>query len=212
MKAIPRTGFLSVAILLLAVGNLWAQPAPRSVFEAETAPSPSPSYRFSVSGKFAYHTFWKQGLLENGEDYGRPGLGVGNLTGVGGEIEFDYHWRPFMVFCATLGGYQGKSDHYKIEVLTGYLLATAKLQKVTHYADYYVGAGFGGYFSRMKADGTSYALQPGMHGLIGIRVRVTPAWSVLLEDRMAFTLHAEGGFGDLDLGGNFVMLGGSHHF
>jgi len=177
--------------------------------EDERVASPS---RFSVSGKMAYHTFWKQGLLENGEAYGRPGLGVSSLAGVGGEIELDYHWRPFLVIALTAGGYQGKSDQNKVEVITGYALATAKLQKSGGIADYYVGAGLGGYFSRMKADGTSNALKPGIHGLIGIRVHVTPAWSILLEDRLAFTLRAEDGFGDLDLGGNFVLLGASHHF
>lgn len=76
-----------MAILLLAVGDLWAQPAYESRFEPEeTTPPP---HRFSVSGKISYHTFWKQGLLENGEDFGRPGLGVGDLAGVGGEVEFD---------------------------------------------------------------------------------------------------------------------------
>ncbi len=209
MKANPKIGLLLVAILLLAVGDLWAQPTYESVFEPEETTS-SP-HRFSVSGKISYHTFWKQGLLDNGEAFGRPGLGVGSLTGVGGEIEFDYHFRPFMVFSGTLGGYQGKTDQYKIDVLTGYVLATAKLQKVTRFADYYVGAGLGAYFSRMKADGTSHALKPGLHGLIGLRVHVTPKWSILLEDRMAFTFRVEE-FGDLDLGGNFVMLGGSRRF
>lgn len=209
MKANPKIGFLLVAILLLAVGDLWAQPAYESRFEPEETTS-SP-HRFSVSGKISYHTFWKQGLLDNGEAFGRPGLGVGSLTGVGGEVEFDYHFRPFMVFSGTLGGYQGKTDQYKIDILTGYVLATAKLQKVTRFADYYVGAGLGAYFSRMKADGTTHALKPGLHGLIGLRVHVTPKWSVLLEDRMAFTFRVEE-FGDLDLGGNFVMLGGSRRF
>lgn len=210
MKANLKIGFLLVAILLMAVGDLWAQPTHESIFEPEEE-TPYP-HRFSVSGKILYHTFWKQGLLDNGEAYGRPGLGVGNLAGVGGEIEFDYHFRPFMVFTGTLGGYQGKTDLYKIDIVTGYALVTAKLQKVTHFADYYVGAGLGAYFSQMKADGTSTALKPGLHGLIGIRFHVAPKWSILLEDRLAFTLHAEEGFGDLDLGGNFLMLGGSRHF
>ena len=209
MKANPKIGFLLVVILLLAVGDLWAQPTHESAFEPKEA-LPSP-HRFSVSGKISYHTFWKLGLLDNGEAFGRPGLGVGDLTGVGGEVEFDYHFRPFMVFSGTVGGYQGKADQYKIDILTGYVLATAKLQKVTRLADYYVGAGLGAYFSRMKADGTTHALKPGLHGLLGIRVHVAPKWSVLLEDRMAFTFRAED-FGDLDLGGNFVMLGGSRHF
>jgi hypothetical protein len=215
VKANPKIGCLLVAFFLVPVGDLSAQFAHESAFEpepemaAETSPAP---HRFSLSGKVSYHTFWKQGLLKNGADYGRSGLGVSSLSGVGGEIDFDYHWRPFMVFSATLGGYQGKSEEYEIEVITGYLLATAKLQKVTRVADYYVGAGLGAYFSRMKADGTAYALKPGLHGLVGMRFHVTPRWSVLLEDRLAFTLRAEEGFGDLDLGGNFVMLGGSHHF
>ena len=211
MKVNPKIGCLLVVffLVLVSVGDLSAQYAGESGVEDKALSSPS---RFSVSGKIAYHTFWKQGLLENGEAFGRPGLGVGSLAGVGGEIELDYHWRPFMVFAVTLGGYQGKSNEHKVEVITGYGLVTAKLQKVTRIADYYVGAGLGGYFSRMEADGTAYALKPGMHGLIGIRVRVTPAWSILLEDRLAFTMRAEEGFGDLDLGGNFVLLGGSHHF
>jgi hypothetical protein len=45
-----------------------------------------------------------------------------------------------------------------------------------------------------------------------MRVHVTPRWSILLEDRAAFTMRAEEGFGDLDLGGNFIMLGGSRRF
>lgn len=211
MKVNPKIGcFLALFILVfMSVADLSAQSAGEIGVEDETLSSPS---RFSVSGKISYHTFWKQGLLKNGAAYGRPGLGVGSLTGVGGEIELDYHWRPFMVFAVTLGGYQGKSNEHKVEVFTGYGLVTAKLQKVTRIADYYVGAGVGGYFSRMKADDTSYALKPGMHGLIGIRVHVTPAWSILLEDRLAFTMRAEEGFGDLDLGGNFLLLGGAHRF
>ena len=210
MKANPRIGFLLVAILLLAVGDLWAQPAYESKFEPEE-PDASPR-RWSVSGKISYHTFWKQGLLDNGEAYGRPGLGVSDLAGVGGEVEFDYHIRPYLLVSGTVGGYQGKTDQYKIEIFTGYALATAKLQKVTRFADYYVGAGVGAYYSRMEAEGTSNALKPGIHGLIGLRIHVAPRWSVSIEDRMAFTLRAEEGFGDLDLGGNFVMLGGTRHF
>lgn len=198
-----------MAIVLLAQGSLWAQPAYESPFEPKADPV---FHRFSVSGKVSYHTFWKQGLLRNGEDFGRPGLGVSDLTGVGGEIEFDYHVKPFLVLSGTIGGYQGKTDLYKIDIITGYVLATAKLQKRTRVADYYVGAGLGGYFSRIKTHDTSYALKPGLHGLIGIRFHVAPRWSVLLEDRLAFTLRAQEGFGDLDLGGNFVMLGGSRHF
>ncbi len=210
MKANPKIGCLLAVFLLVAVTDLSAQPAYESGLESETVSFP---HRFSVSGKVAYHTFWKQGLLKHGAEYGRPGLGVSSLTGVGGEVEFDYHWKPFMVFSGTVGGYQANSDEYDIDLLTGYVLATAKLQKMTHFVDYYVGAGLGGYFSRIKADdGTSYALKPGLHGLVGMRFHVTPVWSILLEDRMAFTMRAEDGFGDLDLGGNFVMLGGSHHF
>ena len=82
MKANPKIGLLLVTILLLAVGDLWAQPVHQSAFEPEE-PDLSPR-RWSVSGKVSYHTFWKQGLLDNGEAYGRPGLGVGSLTGVGG--------------------------------------------------------------------------------------------------------------------------------
>ena len=72
MKANLKTGFLLVAILLLAAGDLWAQPAHESSFEPEeTTPYP---HRFSVSGKILYHTFWKPGLLDNGAAYGRPVL------------------------------------------------------------------------------------------------------------------------------------------
>ena len=209
MKANPKIGCLLAVFVLVAVGDLSAQPYFEREPEPETSPSP---HRFSVSAKVAYHWFWKQGLLKNGAEYGRPGLGVSDLAGVGGEIEFDYHWKPFLVFSGTLGGYQANSDAYDIDLITGYVLATAKLQKTTHFVDYYVGAGFGGYFSRMKAEGTSYALKPGLHGLVGMRFHVTPVWSILLEDRLAFTMTAEDGFGDLDLGGNFLMLGASHHF
>ena len=64
----------------------------------------------------------------------------------------------------------------------------------------------------MDADGTSTALKPGIHGLIGISVHVTQRWDILLEDRLAFTLKAEEGFGDLDLGGNFLLLGCAYNF
>ena len=67
MKANPKIGLLLVAILLLAVGDLWAQPTYESVFEPEETTS-SP-HRFSVSGKISYHTFWKQGLLDNWEAF-----------------------------------------------------------------------------------------------------------------------------------------------
>ncbi len=211
MKAIVKTGMLLVAFVLVGAGPVGAQITYESPYEPATDRN-TVSHRFSISGKVTYHTFWKQGLLENGEEYGRPGLGVSSLTGVGGEIEFDYHVKPFLVCSATLGGYQGKTEQYQIEILTGYLLATAKIQKVTRVVDYYVGAGLGAYFSRIEAEGTSNALKPGLHGLIGMRFHVTPRWSILLEDRLAFTMRAEEGFGDLDLGGNFVMLGGSRHF
>ncbi len=211
MKAIAKTGCLLVAVLLVAAGNVAAQIPYESPYEPDAEKIPYP-HRFSISGKVTYHTFWKQGLLKNGADFGRPGLGVSSLSGVGGEFEFDYHLKPFLVLSATVGGYQGKTEQYKIDIITGYVLATAKIQKVTRLADYYVGAGLGGYFSRIKAEGTSNALKPGIHGLVGIRFHVTPKWSILLEDRLALTMRAEEGFGDLDLGGNFVMLGGSRHF
>lgn len=207
-----KTGCLIVIFLLFSAGDLSAdylRSFGGSGEEAETLPSPP---RFSLYGKAVYHTFWKQGLLDNGEAYGRPGLGVSDLAGFGGEIEFNYHWRPYLVFAGTLGGYQGTSDAYKIDIFTGYLLATAKLQKAGRIADYYLGAGLGAYFSRLEADGTASALKPGIHGLIGINIHVTPKWDILLEDRLAFTLHAEEGFGDLDLGGNFLMLGAGYKF
>jgi hypothetical protein len=208
VKAIRKIGFFLVVFLVLSVGDLQAQDLGDKEAQEETQPL---LHRFSVSGKISYHTFWKQGLLENGDAYGRPGLGVSNLIGVGGELDLDYHWRPYMVFALTVGAYPGNTDKYKIDIVTGYVLLTAKLQRSGRIADYYLGAGLGGWFSQIDAEGTSSALKPGLHGLIGIKVHVTPRWDVLLEDRMAFTLHAEEGFGDLDLGGNFVLLGGSYN-
>ena len=209
----PKTVCLVILFLLLSAGDLSADYLRSFGGSGEEAETPPPPSRFAVYGKILYHTFWKQGLLNfNGEVYGRPGLGVSDLTGMGGEIEFDYHWRPYLVFAATLGGYQGKSGKYNLDIVTAYVLGTAKLQKTGRIADYYVGAGFGGYFSRMDADGTANALKPGMHGLLGINFHVTPKWDILLEDRLALTLSAEEGFGDLDLGGNFLMLGAGYKF
>lgn len=208
----PKTVCLLVLFLLLSAGDLSADYLRSFGGSGEEAEKPPPPTRFSVYGKILYHTFWKQGLLNNGEAFGRPGLGVGDLTGMGGEIEFDYHWRPYVVFAATLGGYQGKSDQYQIDIFTGYVLGTAKLQKTGRIADYYIGAGLGGYYSRLEAEGTANALKPGMHGLIGLNVHVTPKWDILLEDRVAVTLRAEEGFGDLDLGGNFLLLGAGYRF
>jgi len=208
----PKTVCLLVLFLLISAGDLSADYLRSFGGSGEEAETPPPPTRFCVYGKILYHTFWKQGLLDNGEAFGRPGLGVSDLDGFGGEIEFDYHWKPYVVFAATLGGYQGKSDLYKIDIFTGYVLGTAKLQKTGRIADYYLGAGLGGYYSRLKAEGTANALKPGIHGLIGINFHVTPKWDILVEDRLALTLHAEEGFGDLDLGGNFLLLGAGYRF
>ena len=213
MKVSRKIGCLLVVFLLFSVGDLSAEDYPRSFGESgEEKGAQAPPPRFSVSGKVLYHTFWKQGLLDNGDAYGRPGLGTSDLAGFGGEFDFDYHWKPFAVFTATLGGYQGSTGEHKIDIITGYFLGTAKLQKSGRIADYYVGAGVGGYFSRIDADGTANALKPGVHCLLGIKVHVTQRWSVFLEDRLALTMRAGGGFGDLDLGGNFLLLGGSYRF
>jgi hypothetical protein len=205
---------LLVLFFLFSVGDLSAQDYLRSFGdsgqqEEDTRAAP---LRFSVSGKILYHTFWKKGFLDNGEAYGRPGLSASDLAGVGGEFDFDYHWKPFAVFTATIGGYQGSTGADNIDILTGYFLATAKLQKSGRIADYYIGAGVGGYLSRIDADDTAYTVKPGLHGLIGIKVHVTRRWSVFLEDRLAFTMRAGGGFGDIDLGGNFLLLGGTYRF
>jgi hypothetical protein len=213
VKASRKIGCLLVVFLLFSVGDLSAQDYLRGFGgSGEEGDAQDPPPRFSVSGKFLYHTFWRKGLLANGDAYGRPDLGGSDLEGVGGEFDFDYHWKPFVVFTATLGGYEGSTNAYKIDLITGYFLATAKLQKSGRIADYYVGAGVGAYFSRIEADGTAHALKPGMHGLVGIKVHVTPRWSVFLEDRLATTMRAGDGFGDLDLGGNFLLLGGTYRF
>jgi hypothetical protein len=212
VKLTWKTGLLLVGCVLISAGDVSADYMRSFGQQGEEDTAQSAPRRYSVSGKLGYHTFWKTGLLENGDAYGRPGLGVGNLAGLAGEIEFNYKWRPFLVFAATLGGYQGKTDQYNIDIFTGYVLGTAKLQKSGRIADYYLGAGIGAYFSRMKAEGTSTALKPGFHGLIGITFHVTRRWDIVLEDRMAFTVHAEEGFGDLDLGGNFVLLGCAYNF
>ena len=125
MKASRKIGCLLVVFLLFLVGDLSADDylgsfEGRGDFgdsgEEEGAQAPPPRL---------YHTFWKQGLLDNGDDYGRPGLCTSDLAGVGGEFDFDYHWKPFVVFTATLGGYQGSTDEHRIDILTGYFLGTA---------------------------------------------------------------------------------------
>ncbi len=208
---------VKIGVLLWVFWAMWiagvsAQGRAERGDEETEGAAQSTGSRFSVGVKGFYHTFWKQGLLDNGGgEYGRPGLDTGSVDGLGGEVDLDYTWKPWAVFTFTAGAYQGGEGAHKIDVVTGYGLLTAKLQRVGEMADYYVGAGFGGYFSRMKADGTAYALKPGVHVLLGIRIHVDPRWSILIEDRAAFTSHANGGFGGLDLGGNFVLVGCSYH-
>lgn len=207
MKKTPGLFFVFFMALGLAV-----QGAQASQETGEKDDGQESSYRFFLNVKGAWHTFWSAGLFEHGAEYGRPGLGANDMQGLGGEVDLDFQFRHYLVFTATVGAYEGSANQYDIDVITAYGLLTAKLQNVGNMADYYVGLGLGGYFSRMSADGTSYTFKPGAHGLVGIRFHLTPSWDLLLEDRLAFTLRAKGGFGDLDLGGNFVLLGCSYRF
>jgi hypothetical protein len=90
---------------------------------------------------------------------------------------------------------------------------SVKLQQPTRIVDYYVGTGIGAYLCRVSnPTDSAIALQPGIHALIGMRFHVADHWSILVEDRVAFTLRATGLFYNLDLGGNFLYLGTSYRF
>ena len=209
MRSIQGFRRVVLFVLLTSAAELNAQAPEEDVAQEgdEVETSALSASRFSLGLKFAYHTFWKQGLLENGEKVGRPGLGAGDLAGIGGELDVDYHLRPYLVLTATAGAYEGGEGSKDIEVMTAYGLLTAKLQNSGDLADYYFGAGFGGYFSRIELDDTSYSLKPGVHALAGIRIHLADSWSLLLEDRLAFTTRAKGGFNGLNLGGNFILGG-----
>jgi len=175
-------------------------------------PGGDSSYRVLLNVKGCWHTFWKTGLFEHSADYGRPTLGASDMQGFGGEVEAEVLFRRYFLLAATVGAYEGSASRFDVNLITAYGLVTAKLQNPGKLADYYVGLGLGGYLSRIRADGTALSLQPGAHAVVGIRVHLTPAWSLLLEDRLAFSLRAKGGFGNLDLGGNFALIGGSYRF
>lgn len=208
MKTIP--GLLLSLSLVLTVATVAS--AQDSKEGGEMNASPSAQHPLFLNVKGAWHSFWKSGVFLHGEAYGRPGFDAGDLQGIGGEVEVDYQIRKFLLLSAAAGAYEGNSDRHDVTLITAYGLATAKLQNTQKYADYYVGLGVGAYFGHMDADGTSVALKPGVHGVAGVRIHLTPDWSVLLEDRLAFALRAKGGFGDIDLGGNFVLLGCSYRF
>ena len=173
----------------------------------EQAPS-----RFSIGLKGGLHLYWKTGLLANPAEYGRPGMGVTDLLGFCGEVDLNYHMKDYLVLTVTGGGYEASSEEYDISFLTGYGLLTVNLVSSRRSADYYVGFGVGGYWSHIDADGTAEALKPGIHGTIGVRISLAPGWSLILEDRLAYTLQAKGGFGDMNLGGNFFLIGCSYRF
>jgi hypothetical protein len=181
--------------------------------EADTRKEPSSSsspFDFGVKGCF--HSFWSKSLSQNGENTGGPGLSAGDFNGLGGEADLDYFYSRYWVFTLTAGMYEGSEHEKDVSIITGYGLLTAKLQKPGELADYYIGAGVGGYIGRIEAGDTAYSLKPGIHALIGIRIHVNSDWSILLEDRPAFSLNAQGRFGGLNLGGNFVLLGCSYRF
>ena len=204
----------NVLVLILVVGLFpgaaTGQDETRPDEEAASLSRPQSSLSVSVKG--SYHAFWGLGLLAEGEKYGRPDLGAGDLQGMGGEVDVDYSLNPYWVLTITGGAYEGDEDEQDINVITGYGLATVKLQNPGELADYYFGVGLGGYLSRIRAEGTAYSLQPGIHALAGIKIHLDPYWSILLEDRLAFSLEAKGGFGGLNLGGNFFLFGCAYHF
>jgi len=167
---------------------------------------------FALGVKMGWHWFFEQGVLTYSSN---PyyGVSAGDLQGLNGELDFDYFFREWLVFTATAGGYGANLSRYSQDYITGYGLLSAKLQRPGNWADYYVGAGVGGYLSRVSNEvDTAYALQPGLHVLLGIRFHLTREWSLLLEDRAAFTLMAQGLFKSLNLGGNHLFLGTSYRF
>jgi hypothetical protein len=174
---------------------------------ATTARSP-----FAISAKMGWHWFWNTGVfLYSFHPY--YDVSSSDLQGLNGELDFDYFFREWLVFTVTTGGYGASLSKYGQDYITGYGLLSAKIQRTGPFVDYYVGAGFGAYLARVSNNvDTAYALQPGIHALLGMRFHVTPAWSILLENRFAFTLKAQGLFSSLDLGGNHLFLGGSYRF
>lgn len=210
IKKIPVLFFVFFVVLgLITQGSQASQEEGETVEKGDSQES---QYRFFLNVKGTWHMFWNAGLLEHGADYGRPELGANDMQGLGGEVDLDFEFRHYLVFTATVGAYEASADKSDVDLITTYGLLTAKLQNPGKIADYYIGLGMGGYFSRMDADGTSYTFKPGVHGLAGMRIHLTPHWDLLLEDRLAFTLRAKGGFGDLDLGGNFALVGCSYRF
>lgn len=210
MKANRTILLLVCAMVVVPSGALMAQTPEDG---QEVRPVAEERSRFGMAVKGGYHTFWGWGILGgDGVEYGRPSLKASDLAGLCGELDVDYFFRKNIVFTATVGGYGGRSGKQNMEVIAGYGLLTAKLQRTTRYADYYVGAGLGAYVARMEADDTAWTVQPGVHGIIGMRIFLTPRWSLLVEDRVALTVRALGGFGKMDLGGNFVLLGTAYRF
>lgn len=182
--------------------------------QLDTVESPATAARspFGLSVKMGWHWFWNSGVFKYS---GHPYYDVtpDDMQGPNGELDFDYYFREWLVFTLTAGGYGASLSRYSQDYITGYGLLSAKLRRAGRFVDYYVGAGFGGYLSRVSNPaGTAYAMQPGIHALLGMRFNVTPAWSILLEDRVAFTLKAQGMFHSLDLGGNHLFLGASYRF
>jgi len=208
MKRIP--GLLLLLFLILFGATVASAQDSQEAGEKDRAPSDQRPLFLNVKG--AWHSFWSSGVFRNGAAYGRPGFDAADMQGVGGEVEVDYQIRKYLLFSAAVGGYQGNSERHNVSLITAYGIATAKLQNKMKSLDYYAGLGVGGYFTYLDADGTSNAFQPGVHGVVGVRIHLTPAWSLLLEDRVAFTMRAKSGFGDIDLGGNFVLLGCSYQF
>ena len=180
--------------------------------EEEEAPVEDSSSRVSIGLKMAYHLFWSQGLLAHGEDHGLPNLTANDLSGPGIELDVDFDWGSYLILSMTVGAYQGISTENNIDLYTAYGLGTVKIINRTQYADYYTGLGLGVYYGNMEAGDTVDSLKPGVHVLVGIRIPLTSQVSLLLEDRVAFSQKAKGGFKDMNLGGNFALLGCSYHF
>ncbi len=174
---------------------------------AENTPS-----KFSVGLKVAHHMFWGHGLFVQGEKFGMPNLSASDLAGPGFELDFDFDWRSSLVFSATAGGYQGTNTEYNIDLYAVYVLGALKIVRQTKYVDYYTGFGFGIYYCSLEANERISTQQPAIHILVGLRIPISTSWSILLEDRIAFSQRANDGFKGMNLGGNFGLFGVSYHF
>ena len=216
-----RTAVLLCLCLVLVSGRAGAQDhvseqEERMAWQREPYRPEDPVTRsksaFGLSVKMGWHWFFKLGVFEDAAD---PYYGVkpSDMQGPNGEVDLDYFFREWLVFTVTAGGYGASLSEYSQNYLVGYGLLSAKIMRPGSFVDYYVGAGGGAYLARVTNPvDTAYALKPGGHALIGMRFHVAPHWSVLIENRVAFTDKAGGLFKSLDLGGNHLFAGASYRF